>query len=228
MRLTRTVLAERFRDYAMTFYGQLGYANKSGALAIAGLALISIIAHPGNDLAPRLVYWASGLMLIMVTLVSWTIHPMFVGSAKLNLHDLFWPVVTGIAEYAMFGVLVWVPEAPKLWEVFPIAVTLQALTSWFLVVNRQAILRKHEDFSPELSVIESKMVRSVNGSFAATTIATLVYLALSLWTLSATRSGHGLSLVVASVLLASVILLWGFAFTTFRFLREAEEILSVE
>jgi hypothetical protein len=229
MKLTREILRSRLRDYAMSFYGQMGYANKSGALAVAGVALLSIILTPSHDLLPRFIYWLTGLMMVTVTLVSWTVHPLFVGSARMRIADLMSPVVTGISEYFIFGVLIWTPDYPKLWLWFPFAVAAQGFTSWLLVVNRLGLLRKREDFAPELAPIERMMKNSIVGSFVATSFASVFYTTMGLWTYfdsTQPEANQKTFLIVIVVFVVSLLLLWGFAKTTFDFLRKAEKIVS--
>lgn len=229
MKLTRDILRSRLRDYAMSFYGQMGYANKSGALAVAGVALLSIIISPSHDLLPRLIYWLTGILMVTVTLVSWTVHPLFVGSARMRITDLMSPVMTGIAEYFIFGLLIWTPDYPTLWRWFPFAVAAQGFTSWLLVVNRLSLLWKGEDFAPELAVIEKMMKASVIGSFVATSFATLFFAAMGMWTYRVSAkpvADHDYMHIVIVVFIVSLALLWGFAATTFRFLRKAEEFVS--
>jgi hypothetical protein len=229
MKLTQDILRNRLRDYAASFYGQMGYANKSGALAVAGVALLTIILNPSHDLLPRLVYWLTGLLSVTVTLVSWTVHPLFVGSARMNVADLLSPVATGITEYLLFGVLIWTPDYPSLWQWFPFVIAAQAFVSWVLVVNRMLLLWKGEDFAPELAGIERMMRGSMIGSLTATSVTTIVYTALGVWTyLTITRPhvDHNLHIIVFTVFGFSLLLLVAFSITTFRFLRKAEEIVA--
>jgi hypothetical protein len=209
----------------------MGYANKSGALAVAGVALLAIILNPSHDLLPRLAYWLTGLLSVTVTLVSWTVHPLFVGSAQMRLTDLLSPVATGITEYLLFGILIWIPDYPNLWQWFPFVVAAQAFVSWVLVVNRMTLLWKREDFATELAIIERMMRRSMVGSFIATSVTTVVYTALGVCTYFIVTRPHAdneVYLVVFCVFGFSLLLLILFSIATFKFLRKAEQIVAEE
>jgi hypothetical protein len=154
--LRRETIAQRLIDYPRDTYLYIGSFMKSIALGAGTIVLLEIFAG-GKTSWPRLLPWFGSLMATMVTHTTWS-RGVVLTNSRGNVLDSVFPLLMGIIEFLLFGVLSPRFSTPFAWRWWLIIVGLHALCGVALTHNRLRIIRISQDFPDDLRELGSELL----------------------------------------------------------------------
>src|SRR5882672_1420407 len=104
-------VAERLRNYTLNNYLYLGSIVKGIALYFATLALMQIFTEADWKRAPL---WVAPFAAILVSYMTWG-RGVLVTNSRSNIADAVFPLLMGIVEFFLFGVLLSNKDHPHFW-----------------------------------------------------------------------------------------------------------------
>ena len=159
--LGRDDVVRRLHDHPLESYALISNVAKGIALGVGSLVLLEILGDIRSEWL-RLFPWLASLASVLISYVKWT-RGTLLSNARANVWDSVFPLLVGVAEFLLFGVLavessrfilfgVVALEKPVsfLWLNWPLCLALHALTASALVHNRLR-LTLNSDFDSEMS-----------------------------------------------------------------------------
>lgn len=147
--LSSGTVRRRLLDFPRDNYLYIGSFMRSVVLAAATLVLLDILDQPGERW-PRLTLWFASLLAGLVTYTTWG-RTVLLMNSRGNLWDAVFPLLMGINEFCLFGILASrMTNDPLIWRWWLIIVGSHALFSSGLAHNRIHNTRLENDFASEL------------------------------------------------------------------------------
>ena len=178
--LTSKEVAERLRNYPRDNYLYIGSIVKGTALAAATLVALAIFSDLRTHW-PRIAPWFASLMAITVSYMTWG-RGVLLTNARSNLLDSIFPLMMGLVEFLLFGLLLPDKERPFLWHHWFSILGLHSLLAVLLIQNRLKNTILEEDFSPNLFPLGLELVKWLRkdqiGAGIATVSSLIIWLAM--------------------------------------------------
>jgi hypothetical protein len=137
----------RLRDHPLESYALISNVAKGIALGVGSLVLLEIVGDIQVEWL-RLFPWLASLAAVLISYVKWT-RGALLSNARTNVWDSVFPLLIGVVEFLLFGVIaveksqfllfgVVAIEKPAsfLWLNWPLCLAVHALTASALVHNR--------------------------------------------------------------------------------------------
>jgi hypothetical protein len=145
--LTKEDVIQRLHVFPLESYALIANVAKGIALGVGSLALLQIFS---DSAWIRLVPWSASLIAVLLSYVKWT-RGTVLCNAHANVWDSFFPLLMGIAEFLLFGILAIENPTSFLWLNWPICLAAHALIAALLVNNRLRLTNVAKDFDNEVS-----------------------------------------------------------------------------
>lgn len=178
VRLDIETVNQRLLNYPRENYLYIGSFMKSVALAAATAVLLEVLGGFRVHWV-RLVPWLASLLAVMVTHLTWNRGTLLTNSRS-NLGDVVFPLLLGIDEFCLFGVLSIRLLARDIWHWWFVVVGLHAVLACALVHNRIQTISITEDFDDALRPLADRVLRWVRTDRKETMIGAVLAFGLGL------------------------------------------------
>ncbi len=101
--LNREVVKQRLLDFPRDNYLYIGNIVRGVALYWGSVVLLEILGRFDEEW-PRLVPWVASLMAVLLTYTTWG-RGVILTNSRADLWDTAFPLLLGIDEFCLFGVL---------------------------------------------------------------------------------------------------------------------------
>jgi hypothetical protein len=175
--LTAYDVAGRLHNFARDNYLYIGSIIKGTALAAATFVALGVFSDLRTNW-PKIIPWIASLFAITVSYMTWG-RGVLLTNARSNVLDSIFPLIMGLFEFLLFGVLLPDKEHPFLWHQWFLILALHSLLGFCLVRNRLKNITIVEDFSPALRDLGGEFVQWLKKDMLGASIATGV--SFGLW-----------------------------------------------
>ena len=171
----------RLHDYARDNYLFLGNVTKGVALAVATTILLQIVGDFRSEWT-RMTPWLASLVGIVATYVT-THSGILMTNSRANSLDSMLPLVMGIAEFLLFGILFVNKDHPVLWLNWFLCVALHALVGVAIVQNRIWNVNPAVDYGDQDlgKSYEESLIRNRNGAALLSLVSIGAWLSVRCW-----------------------------------------------
>jgi hypothetical protein len=145
--ITKQDIRDRLKAFPRDNYLYIGSIVKGVALALAATVLLQICADFWHEWK-RLPPWFASIAAIMVSYTTWG-RGVLVTNSRTNLWDSVFPLVMGIAEFLLFGILLLDPAHSWFWSNWFLFMALHTAGAVGLTHNRLLNSKVPQDFTPD-------------------------------------------------------------------------------
>lgn len=205
LRITRKLVRERLQSYTRDSYVYLYGLVKGIALAAATYAILAVL-DSGERIPEKLVLWVASGGAVLVSHVTASAGALL-SSHRFNFLDTLLPVLVGLIEFLLFGILAPPGDHPDWWQHWYLLFAIHALVAAGLVTNRFYLTDVEAEFDPDLRDLATAYIHWLRGNVIGAVLVGLafvmawVFVQLSPWG----DSGSTVHFVLGSVALLSVV-----------------------
>jgi hypothetical protein len=222
--LTVKNIEARLRDYPRDNYLFMASVLKGVALGVAAYALAEILADYRVEW-PLIACWFTSLTAILVSYVTWG-RGVLLTNSKANIGDSVFPLLMGIVEFLLFGVLLKVKEHPQIWLNWFAILGIHSLGAVFLVHNRLSLTDPLRDFEGSLKSLAEdymKWMRSDRKGACLAASAAFVVWYLVRWVFFPTLQPRCFGIVQSTLAFGFLGILWMVAWRADKQRQELDE-----
>lgn len=160
--LTREDIASRLKNHQRDGYLYIGGFMKSVTFAAGTIVLIEILSG-GVGTWIRFPLWVAALLASIVTYLTWG-RGILLTNSRGNLWDSILPLLMGIVEFMLFGVLSTKTFASddsichEIWKWWFLVVALDFLIAVGITRNREKNIEVKKDFTPSLQDLGEQLL----------------------------------------------------------------------